>query len=71
MTTDSTPPGTLYERTRELLKTDPRGILDIHKASNVPFYWLRKFQGGEIKDPGVNRVQRLYEFLTDRPLPLK
>lgn len=70
MAKENTPPGTLYQRTRELLRKDPRGLLDIHKESDIPFYWLRKMQQGEIADPGVNRVQKLYEYLTDTKLAL-
>lgn len=65
------PPGTLYERTRQLLRADRRTVFDIANDSGLPFYWLRKVHAGEINDPGVNRIQRLYEFLTSSTLKLK
>lgn len=63
--------GTLIQRTRWLLRADPRGVLEVHKASGLPFYWLRKIYAGEINDPGVNRIQKLYEFLSGETLTVK
>lgn len=62
------PPGTLLRRTRHLLKQDKRSLFTIASESDLPFYWLRKFATGETKDPGVNRVQSLYEYLTNHKL---
>lgn len=61
-------PGTLYVRTLELLLADPRSLPIIFRDSGIPFYWLRKFRAGEYTNPGVNRVQYLYEFLAGAPL---
>lgn len=61
-------PGTLHTRTRERLKADGRSLPVIANASGLPFYWLKKFSANEIADPSVNRIQRLYEFLSKRPL---
>lgn len=61
--------GSLMKETLRLLKE--RGDITlpaITNATGIPFYWLRKFSGGEIKDPGVNRVQCLWEFLAGRKL---
>lgn len=60
--------GSLLHRTRTLLSRDTRSLLDLHKESGLPFYWLKKLSAGEIKDPSVNRIQRLYEFLSKRTL---
>lgn len=57
-------PGSLVSRTRELLRRDHRSLIDIHTASNIPFYWLKSFYRGEATGPNANRVQYLYEFLT-------
>lgn len=65
------PPGTLYQRTRALLHEDKRDLLTLHKESGLPFYWLRKISTGEINDPGVNRIQKLYEFLGKESLQVK
>lgn len=59
---------TLLVRTRTLLLNTERPLLDIHRESGLPFYWLRKVKSGEIRDPSVSRTQRLYEYLTNRKL---
>lgn len=64
-------PPTLLERTRTLLTEDPRDLLEVHKQSGLPFHWLRKVKAGETKEPGVNRIQALYEFLTNSTLQLQ
>lgn len=61
-------PGSLYSTTRVLLKGCKVPLLGIHSATGIPFYWLKKFSGGQVKDPSVNRVQALYEFLTGKSL---
>jgi len=60
----------LYKVTRQLLDKEKETLtlLEIHKASGVPFYWLKKFSAGEMLNPSVNRVQELYEFLTNSKL---
>lgn len=57
-------PSPFMEHTRQLLRNDKRSILDIHKQSDIPFYWLRKFAYNEVPNPSVNRVCFLYTFLT-------
>lgn len=61
-------PGSLMATTRKLLKDDPRGIVGVHDATSLPFYWLLKFAAGSFKNPSVNRVQFLYEKLAARRL---
>lgn len=65
--------GSLLERTVELLREDmkDRTLLELHKETGLPFYWLRKMAGRETKDPSVNRVQALYEYLSGDKLELK
>lgn len=60
--------GSLYSRTLDLLKQSGIPLPEIYKETHLPYYWLKKFSSGEIRDPSVNRVQRLYEFLADRKL---
>lgn len=52
----------------DLLKEDDRSILDIHKESGIPFYWLKKFANNEFQNPSVNRVSYLYTFLTGKEI---
>lgn len=62
-------PATLYVVTQELLKQNKEGsYLDIYKSTGVPPNWLSKFATGKIRNPSVNRVQRLYEYLSTRTL---
>lgn len=58
----------LMKKTRELLKERNEALPTISVATGIPFYWLRKFLYGEIDNPGVNRIQALYEYLADREL---
>ena len=67
MATDP-PQGSLHRRTRDLLKESPKTLPVIYKETNLSFYWLKKFSANEIKDPSVNRVQRLYEYLMGEEL---
>jgi len=67
-------PETLMEKTRRLLRESPKSIPDIHAElkmagiRDISYYWLRKFSSGAFQDPSVNKVQKLYEFLTDSVL---
>lgn len=58
----------LMTKTRSLLESDPRSLLDLHKESGLSYYWLRKFKSNVLEDPSVNKVQALYEFLTGNDL---
>jgi hypothetical protein len=63
-------PETLMEKTRRLLRESPLSLPDVHAElrmagiNDISYYWLRKFSSGAFRDPSVNKVQRLYEFLT-------
>lgn len=61
-------PQSLMLETHRLLKERKQTLAQIHTSTGLPFHWLTKFLGNEIKDPSVNRVQKLYEFLAGRPL---
>ena len=62
---------TLLNKTKALLKEDKRSLFDIANASGIPFYWLQRFASSQsVKDPSVNRIQYLYEFLTNSKLPV-
>lgn len=61
---------TLYNKTLELIKTRPRNLTfaEIEKRTGIKQSWLRAFSQGKIKDPSVNLIQSLYEFLTNTKL---
>lgn len=58
----------LVVRTRFLLMRDKRSTNEVAAQADVPFYWLRKFRTGEIRSPGADKVQKLYEFLSHKKL---
>jgi len=58
--------GALLTKTLKLVKDEPRGLLAVYQKTGVPFYWLRKFAAGKIPNPGVNRVEFLYERLSGK-----
>lgn len=60
--------GTLHAKTFDLLKQCKLSLPEIYKETGLPYYWLKKFSADEVKDPSVNRVQYLYEFLTSKKL---
>ena len=63
-------PGTLQLVTVKLIKESPLTLPELYKESGVPFYWLRKFVNNEFKNPSVNRIQYLYQYLSGKKLVL-
>lgn len=61
-------PGSLILATRKLLDKDRRKMLDIHKQSGLPYFWLVQFKANRSLSPSVDRVQYLYEFLSGKKL---
>lgn len=61
----------LHARTLALLKKSPHTLPTIYKETGLPYYWLKKFAGSKIADPSVNRVQRLYEYLSGTKLNVR
>lgn len=45
--------------------------LAIWRDTGVPYHWTRKLVKGEFKNPGVNRIQFLYEHLTGNKLVIQ
>ena len=59
-------PGTLLMKTRELLTG--QDLNQIAVQTGLPYQWLKKLALGRTINPSVNRVQKLYEHLSDRKL---
>ena len=61
---------TLYEKTRELLRSRPATMTfaSIEDATGIKESWLRLFTRGKIENPSVNTVQALYEHLSGTKL---
>ena len=61
----------LHLRTLKLLSESDIPLTQVSADTGVNYFWLRSFRYGQIKDPSVNRVQAVFEYLTGRPLPLE
>ena len=61
-------PGVLMTKTLTLLKEDKRNLLQIHKDTGLPLYWLRDFVQGRFRNPSVNRVEYLHNQLNSKSL---
>jgi len=65
--------GSLLEATQNLLLARPRSLTYEQIVAECPslnLRWLSCLANGQIKDPGVNKIQCLYEYLARKPLPL-
>jgi hypothetical protein len=56
----------LFKTTIELLNNTNMSVEHIARESNVGYRWLCKLKAGEYSDPGVNKVQRVHNFLTEQ-----
>lgn len=61
---------TLHTKTLALAAKFDGSQMELAEQSSVPYFWLRGFLNGTIKRPGVDRVQKLYEFLSGKKLAL-
>lgn len=62
--------GALMAHTRKLLSETPLSMKDISKATGVRVNWLWRFREGRVPDPGVNRVELIYTYITGKSLRL-
>lgn len=58
----------LLEATRALMQDDSEFVMDVFRETGIPFFWLRGFAKGQYKNPGINRIQYLYEYLSGKKL---
>lgn len=56
----------LLQKTQELLENCELGLTEIANMSGLGYEWLKKFKAKQIPDPGVARVETLYNFLAGR-----
>lgn len=56
--------GTLLQHTQRLLKDSEQTYSKIFVATGLEPNWLSGIASGRIKDPSVNRIQKLYEHLS-------
>lgn len=55
----------LLNETIDLLNASELSYQEISKGAGVKESWLRKLADGVWKDPGVNKIERLRDFLVD------
>lgn len=60
-------PSKLMLETQRLLKESRADIIDIYAATKIPYHWLLNFEN-DTGNPGVNRVEALYEYLSGKTL---
>ena len=58
----------LHETTRQLLQESPQTTYDVAVGTKLSYSWLVAFASDRMAHPSVNRVQKLYEYLTGKPL---
>ena len=60
----------LLERTRELMRDRATHVtVDlISKRTGLSVGWLNKFSAEVAEDPGVNKVETLFNYFSDEPL---
>ena len=59
---------TLHTKTLKLLEESDLSSHEISDGSGLPYDWLIGVKYDRIKNPSVNRIQQLYEFLTGKQL---
>lgn len=55
-------PGALLRKAQDI--TAAFTVDEIHDKTGIPTAWLRKFKAGQIKNPGVNRIEFLVSSYT-------
>lgn len=60
--------GSLLLATQQLLHDTHCTHAEIFLATGLPMQWLSSLVRGQTPDPSVNRVQKLYEFLSGKAL---
>lgn len=57
---------TLLAKVREMLRE--QDLMLLYAETRISFGWLQRVKLGRIKDPSVNRIQWLYEYLTKKQI---
>ncbi len=62
----------LLARTRELLaQKTTEEMFELAKATNLPYSWLQSVRYKPEVNPAVDRVEKLYEYLSGNKLEVK
>lgn len=64
---------TLYDATLKLLKDRSRSVVlkQISRDTGLTHSWLTLLCSGALENPSVNKIQTLYEYLSNSKLELK
>lgn len=54
---------TWLSTTTDMLRSTSIPLAEIATSAKVELRWLYKFKDGYFRDPGVTKVQRIYDFL--------
>jgi len=54
----------LLSETILLMDSTNESVASICKAINVSTRWYQKVKAGKFKDPSVNKIERLYNYLS-------
>lgn len=54
---------TLLEKTRRLAKQDERSNADLARLTGLNYFWIRNFRSAHVKNPGIQKVEQLHDFL--------
>jgi len=60
--------GTLLKETLVLLRKCKTPAHVIFAETGLPYYWIKDMKQGKSSDPSVNRIQYLYEYLSQKSL---
>ena len=57
---------TLLERTMTLLKNSDKTVTVICQDTGISRRWINYLKAGEYSDPGVNKIEILYNYLSGK-----
>ena len=60
---------TLLEETLELLRTSNVPLASICENTGVKLRWLHRLLDGDFTEPGVNKIERLHDYLAGNVSP--
>lgn len=57
---------TLLEQTLDLIHNSGESLPAIARATGVNQRWLRRLVAGDYAEPGVNKIERIHDYLTTK-----
>lgn len=61
---------TLLEKTLSLARSADEPVTKICREAGITTRWYYLLLDGDIRDPGVRRIQRLHDYLASRQQPV-